>query len=105
MLPSCARYVETGYPADRQLQYRRFKRFARLTRPRQSDGEEHFTAVDIEDELPTCYDWEEPGSDFTELSSAIDEHNSDLFTQGLQGAICEQLQIPVQRFGCTYHLF
>ena len=105
MLPSCARAIETGYPTDRRFKAKRFKRFASLTPPRQWDGEEDFTTVEIEDELPTCYDWEEPGSHFTELSSAIEQHNSDLFTQGLQDAICEQLQIPVQRFGCTYHFF
>ena len=98
MLPSCARVIETSYSTVRQ-----FKNLANPPLPRQWDGE-HFTEVEIEDELPTCYDWENPERHFTELASAIDRHALDLFRNGLQGAICEQLQIPVQRYGCTYQL-
>lgn len=105
MLPSCARAIETGYPTDRRFKAKGFKKFASLPPPRQWDEEEDFTTVEIEDELPTCYDWEKPESHFTELALAIDRHTFDLFGQGLKFAICEQLQIPVQRFGCMYHLF
>lgn len=100
MLPSCARAIETGYFSDhKRFKAKKFKKYASSMPTRQLDQEPL-----MENELPTFYDWERPGSSFTELVEAIDGHSRYLFAR-LQDAICELLQIiPVQRFGCTYHL-
>ena len=97
MLPSCARVIETSYFPDNE----RLKKLASPTLPRQWSTT---VEIEIEDELPTYYDWENAEQHFTELVAAIDRHNLDLFRNGLQDAISEKLRIPVQRYGCTYQL-
>lgn len=76
MLPRCARAIETGYFYPKQQPV-------------------------IESELPElAHDFHDMALE--DYTGDIDSHNQQLFGY-LQYAICEELQIPLQRIGCTYN--